>query len=88
MFPHPPSRGSGTLSLRERVDKEELGGVQEWLIWLARKASVPATVPWVRIPPPPPCVLWLRPCANRACELRQARKGAAVCGALIVPQIA
>ncbi len=28
--------------------------MQERLIWLARKASVPATVPWVRIPPPPP----------------------------------
>ena len=68
-------------------NKSLLGGVQEWLIWLARKASVPATVPWVRIPPPPPCVLWLRPCANRVCELRQARKGAAVSGASIVLQI-
>ena len=31
----------------------EPGGVQEWLNWPARKAGVPATVPWVRIPPPP-----------------------------------
>ena len=28
--------------------------MQEWLNWPARKAGVPATVPWVRIPPPPP----------------------------------
>ena len=29
--------------------------MQEWLNWPARKAGVPATVPWVRIPPPPRC---------------------------------
>ena len=71
--------------------------MQEWLIWLARKASVGATLPWVRIPPPPPhmvegrltgqrAALWIRYCASRACELRQARKGAAVSGSSTVPQ--
>ncbi len=41
----------------EAREIEENGGVQEWLIWRARKARVRATVPWVRIPPPPPCAL-------------------------------
>ena len=34
-----------------------IGEVPEWLKGLVLKTSVPATVPWVRIPPSPPDLL-------------------------------
>ena len=51
----PEMASQETARWRRKIEKT--GGVQEWLIWRARKARVRATVPWVRIPPPPPCAL-------------------------------
>ena len=36
------------------IDSSKSGEVPEWLKGLVLKTSVPAMVPWVRIPPSPP----------------------------------
>ena len=62
--PGPQPRGRRSHQRDSIPGPPQPGGVQEWLNWPARKAGVPATVPWVRIPPPP---RWEGPSVSGPC---------------------